>query len=75
MVIQSTVSRVISTLHEASLRNVEFTEDSLDLTTVLPHVEAEEENYCCICMADINKGQIITILNCVHKFHSQCVDI
>lgn len=40
----------------------------------LPHIKAFEEINCCVCMDEVKKEEIITILPCFHKFHSECVD-
>ncbi|CAG9312873.1 unnamed protein product [Blepharisma stoltei] len=74
VVIQSAVDQYIEQLHEATLRSIDYTLESIDISSSLPHIEAEEESFCSICMNDITKGQIITALGCPHKFHSECVD-
>ena len=47
---------------------------SKELINTLPHILANEEGYCSICLDGILCEQKITILPCTHKFHSTCVD-
>ncbi|CAG9326963.1 unnamed protein product [Blepharisma stoltei] len=74
LVIQNSVERYIEQLNETNIQNTNYTMQSQDITGELLHLEAEEEGFCSICMNDITKGQIITVLKCPHKFHSECVD-
>ncbi|CAG9322908.1 unnamed protein product [Blepharisma stoltei] len=62
-------------LYAASLRNEDNNEGAAQEAIIdLPHIEAIEKGYCCICMSDIVESQLITKINCVHTFHSECID-
>ena len=47
---------------------------SKEIINTLPHIEANEEGHCSICLDNIACEQKVTILPCTHKFHSTCVD-
>ena len=57
--------------------NTNFNENrpvSKALIMTLPHVNAIEPGNCCICLDEISLQQALTIMPCMHKFHSPCVD-
>jgi hypothetical protein len=44
------------------------------LVETLPHIDANEEGHCSVCLDVILCEQKVTILPCTHRFHSTCVD-
>ena len=36
-------------------------------------IESLKEEECLICLENFKKGEIITIINCNHKYHTHCI--
>ena len=38
-----------------------------------PNISLPNKSYCTICLSDMQKGDIATILPCTHNFHDNCI--
>ncbi|PXF42444.1 E3 ubiquitin-protein ligase RNF38 [Gracilariopsis chorda] len=34
----------------------------------------DKEVRCCICMCDVEEGEVLRVLPCSHKYHQSCID-